>query len=140
MGLGGDGEDDDNQPRTVGGRGQHTSTSTPANSGYRNFLTATACDHHTLEGCRRWQKLSLLPYGKLGFSVVRLRQPQPEHGPSRFVQPTYTYVADGCTRFQEFHPIRLPNYQKAQSRLARPHKGGKWRSGADICTIWCVSV
>jgi len=75
--------------------------------------TATAYDHHTFEGCRRWQKLSLPPYGKFESSAARLRQPQPERGPSRLAQQTCTYVADGSTRFQDFHPILLPNYQKA---------------------------
>ena len=77
--------------------------------------TATAYDHHTFKGCRRWQKLSLLLYGRFESSAVRLHQPQPERGPSRLAQQIYTYVADGSTRFQEFHPILLPNYQKAQS-------------------------
>lgn len=71
--------------------------------------TATAYDHHTFEGCRRWQKLSLPQSGKFEYSAVRLRQPLPEHGPPRFAQPTCIYVADGPARFQEFHPIRLPN-------------------------------
>lgn len=75
--------------------------------------TATAYDHHTFEGCQRWQKLSLLPYGRFESSAARPHQPQPERGPSRLPQQTYAYVANGSPRFQEFHPILLPNYQKA---------------------------